>query len=96
MYYIIEVNNLRDYNQETINRIKRAEGQLRGILRLIEEKKDCKDVVTQLSAARSAIDKTIASIVAENLQQCILDANKEGKDTNDAVKEAIKLLTKSK
>jgi DNA-binding FrmR family transcriptional regulator len=41
------------------NRVKRIEGQLRGILKMMEENKDCKDVITQLSAARTAVNRTI-------------------------------------
>jgi DNA-binding FrmR family transcriptional regulator len=45
---------MMDYNEQITNRLKRIEGQLRGILRMMEENKDCKDVITQLSAARAA------------------------------------------
>ncbi|MDA6141614.1 metal-sensing transcriptional repressor, partial [Escherichia coli] len=56
-----------NYTDQTKNRLKRVEGQVRGVLRMMEEDKDCKDVVTQLSAVRSAVDRTIAQIVALNL-----------------------------
>ena len=42
-----------DYSDQVKNRVKRIEGQLRGILRMMEEEKDCKDVITQLSAAKN-------------------------------------------
>ncbi|NEU34851.1 metal-sensing transcriptional repressor, partial [bacterium LRH843] len=47
-----------DYNDQMKNRIKRIEGQLRGILKMMEENKDCKEVITQLSASRTALDRT--------------------------------------
>ncbi|PEX82414.1 metal-sensitive transcriptional regulator, partial [Bacillus cereus] len=62
-----------EYKKNTKNRLKRIEGQIRGVLRMMEEDKDCKDIVTQLSASRSAIDRTIGLIVAENLEQCLRD-----------------------
>jgi DNA-binding FrmR family transcriptional regulator len=54
-----------------INRIKRAQGQLAGVLRLIEEGRDCKEVVTQLAAVSKALDRAGFAIVATGLQQCL-------------------------
>ena len=53
-----------EYNDQMKNRVKRIEGQLRGILRMMEDGKDCKEVITQLSAARTAIDRTIGVVVS--------------------------------
>ena len=54
-----------------INRIKRAQGQLAGVLRLLEEGRDCEDVVTQLAAVSKALDRAGFAIVAPGLQQCL-------------------------
>lgn len=54
-----------------INRIKRAQGQLAGVIRLIEEGRDCEDVVTQLAAVSKALDRAGFAIVATGLQQCL-------------------------
>ena len=59
-----------------INRIKRAQGQLAGVLRLLEEGRDCEDVVTQLAAASRALDRAGFAIIATGLQQCLTDAEK--------------------
>ncbi|MBG9574386.1 metal-sensitive transcriptional regulator [Cytobacillus firmus] len=86
-----------DYNVQIKNRVKRIEGQLRGILRMMEENKDCKDVITQLSAARTAIDRTIGVIVSENLVECVQKANEnDEKSMEELVKEAVNLLVKSR
>ncbi|PLR83694.1 metal-sensitive transcriptional regulator [Bacillus sp. V33-4] len=86
-----------DYNEQMKNRVKRIEGQLRGILRMMEENNDCKDVITQLSAARTAIDRTIGVVVSSNLVECVRNANEEGdKNTEELVKEAVNLLVKSR
>ncbi len=85
-----------DYTPAIKNRLKRVEGQVRGILKMIENEKDCKDVISQLSAARSALDRSIASIVAENLQQCLTEQSDRGEDTSEIVEEAIELLVKSR
>ncbi|PKR77453.1 cytoplasmic protein [Halalkalibacillus sediminis] len=85
-----------EYDTQIKNRIKRMEGQLRGVLRMMEEGQDCKDIITQLSASRTAIDRTIGVIVSENLIECVQNANEEGIDTEDRVKEAVNLLVKSR
>ncbi|URJ51993.1 metal-sensitive transcriptional regulator [Paenibacillus polymyxa] len=85
-----------NYSDELKTRLRRIEGQVRGVLRLMDEGKSCKDVVSQLSAVRNASDKAIAQIVAENLQRCILEEQESGGDTDKLVKEAIQLLVKSR
>jgi DNA-binding FrmR family transcriptional regulator len=52
-----------------INRIKRAQGQLAGVLRMIEEGQDCEKVVTQLAAVSKALDRAGFAIVASSLHQ---------------------------
>ncbi|PAF22102.1 cytoplasmic protein [Terribacillus saccharophilus] len=84
------------YENQTKNRLKRIEGQLRGILKMMEENKDCKDVVTQLSATRTAIDRTIGVIVSSNLVECVREANETGQEADELVKEAVNLLIKSR
>jgi DNA-binding FrmR family transcriptional regulator len=83
-----------DYNDKIKNRIKRMEGQLRGILNMMEEGKDCKEVVTQLSAVRSGVDKTIGVIVSDNLIECVKAA--EDAEKEKLVSEAVNLLVKSR
>ncbi len=55
-----------------INRIKRAQGQLAGVLRLLEEGRECEDVVMQLAAVSKALDRAGFAIVANGLQQCLV------------------------
>ncbi|HZA03302.1 MAG TPA: metal-sensitive transcriptional regulator [Propionibacteriaceae bacterium] len=55
-----------------INRIKRAQGQLGGVLRMLEEGRDCEDVVTQLAAVSRALDRAGFAIVASGLRQCLI------------------------
>ena len=67
-----------------INRIKRARGQLDGVLRMLEEGRDCEDVVTQLAAVSRALDRAGFAIVATGLQQCL--ANGDEIDSVDVKK----------
>lgn len=85
-----------EYTPEMKNRLKRVEGQVRGVHKMMEDEKACKDVISQLSAARSAIDRAIAFIVAQNLEQCVREQNEKGEDTSEMVQEAIELLVKSR
>ncbi|WP_319467434.1 metal-sensitive transcriptional regulator [uncultured Trichococcus sp.] len=87
---------MNQYNKNIINRIKRAEGQMRGILAMMESGKDCSDVVTQLSAVRSSIDRAMGIIVAENLVSCVNDQEKDGMSKEESVQQAINLLVKSR
>ncbi|NPC93751.1 metal-sensitive transcriptional regulator [Bacillus sp. WMMC1349] len=84
-----------EYNDQLKNRVKRIEGQLKGILKMMEEKKGCKDVITQLSAVRSAVDRTVGVIVSSNLVECVLDVETKGEKTDELIKEAVNLLVKS-
>ena len=76
--------------------MKRAEGQMRGILGMMESEKDCSDVVTQLSAVRSSIDRAMGIIVAENLVSCVNDQEKDNIAKEESVPHAINLLVKSR
>ena len=84
------------YDDDIKKRMRRLEGQVRGVLNMMEEEKHCKDVVAQISAIRSAADKAIAYIVAKNLEQCIIDEMATGGDTSKVVSEAVELLIKSR
>lgn len=85
-----------EYNQQVKNRLKRIEGQIKGVLNMMEQGKDCREIVTQLSAARNAVDRTIGVIVSTNLEQCVRENVKKGEDTEHLVKEAVDLLIKSR
>ncbi len=61
-----------------VNRLRRAEGQLAGVIRMLESGRDCKDVVTQLAAVSKALDKAGFTIIATGLRQCL--ANPESAD----------------
>ena len=54
-----------------INRLKRAQGQIGGVIRLIEEGRDCRDVITQLAAVNKALDRAGFAIISTNLRECV-------------------------
>lgn len=69
-----------DEMKPVINRIKRAQGQLAGVVRMLEEGRDCEDIVTQLAAVSKALDKAGFAIVASGLQQCLAEGSLESLD----------------
>ncbi|RFU61643.1 metal-sensitive transcriptional regulator [Peribacillus glennii] len=85
-----------EYDKNVMNRLKRIEGQIKGVLGMMQQGKDCRDIVTQLSAARNAIDRTIGVIVSENLEQCVRENVEKGENTDHLVKQAVELLIKSR
>ena len=68
-----------DALKATVNRLRRAQGQINGVIRMIEEQQDCRAVVTQLAAVSKALDKAGFAIIATGLKQCVLadDENTE-------------------
>nr|BEK70438.1 metal-sensitive transcriptional regulator [Kitasatospora purpeofusca] len=57
-----------------LNRLRRAQGQLAGVIAMIEAGRDCKDVVTQLAAVSRALDRAGFKIVASGMRQCMAGA----------------------
>jgi DNA-binding FrmR family transcriptional regulator len=84
-----------EYNDQVKNRVKRIEGQLRGILKMMQENKDCKDVITQLLASRTAIDRVIGVVGSTNLIEYVKKADAEHY-SEEFLKEAVKLIVKSR
>lgn len=66
------------------NRLKRAQGQLAGVLRMLDEGRDCEDVVTQLSAVSRALDRAGFAIIAAGMKQCLVES--DGENTLDVQK----------
>jgi DNA-binding FrmR family transcriptional regulator len=64
---------------EVLNRLRRAQGQLAGVISMIETGRECKDVVTQLAAVSKALDRAGFKIVATGLRECVLGASTDGK-----------------
>lgn len=64
-----------------VRRLRRAQGQIGGILRMIEEGRDCEVIVTQVAAVSRALDRAGFAIIATGLKQCLLD--NDGADNMD-------------
>lgn len=86
------------YDDNVKRRLRRIEGQIRGVLHMMEENKECKEVISQLSAIRSAADRSISYILAHNLEHCLRKELEKGEnaDTKKLLEEAMNLMVRSR
>ncbi|WP_018155608.1 metal-sensitive transcriptional regulator [Demetria terragena] len=85
------IGNKDDY----LRRLKRIEGQARGLQRMVEEEKYCIDILTQVSAMTKALQSVSLGLLEEHLSHCVVDAAKQGGDEADAkVKEASEAIAR--
>lgn len=61
------------------NRLKRIEGQVRGLMKMVEEDKNCEEILIQIGSAKAALHKTGQLILEGHLHHCVLDGIREGK-----------------
>ncbi|KRE63710.1 metal-sensitive transcriptional regulator [Nostocoides sp. Soil756] len=64
--------------QAVVKRLRRAQGQIGGILKMIEDGRECQDVVTQLAAVSKAVDRAGFAVIALGLRQCLSDPEAAG------------------
>ena len=74
----------RENMDPIVKRLRRAQGQIGGVLRMIEEGRDCEDIVTQVAAVSRALDRAGYAIIATGLKQCLADNG--GVDSVDSEK----------
>jgi DNA-binding FrmR family transcriptional regulator len=75
-----------DVTEDVQNRLRRAEGQLRGVQRLLDEGADCRDVITQLTAAQAALHRTGLRLMTAGMRHCLADPDRaaaEGMSSED-------------
>ncbi|QLD11493.1 metal-sensitive transcriptional regulator [Microbacterium oleivorans] len=68
-----------DANKDDLQkRLRRVEGQVRGIARMVDEDKYCIDILTQVSAATKALETVALSLLGDHLSHCVAEASAEG------------------
>src|SRR5215471_3915686 len=81
--------------QDYLARLRRVEGQIRGLQRMVEEDQYCIDVLTQVSAATKALQAFSLSLLEEHLATCVVDAAREGGEQAQVkVKEASNAIAR--
>ncbi|MBY8840357.1 metal-sensitive transcriptional regulator [Streptomyces sp. SP2-10] len=80
--------------KSVLNRLRRAQGQISGVIRMIEEGRDCEDVVTQLAAASRALDRAGFAIIATGLQQCVtgMESGRKNGENAEAMRARLERL----
>lgn len=61
--------------QHVMNRLRRAQGQIGGVMKMIDEGRECKDVVTQLSAVSKAVDRAGFAVIAAGMRDCVIEGS---------------------
>ena len=81
-----------DERRDLTNRLKRIEGQVRGLQRMIDEGAYCPDILTQASAVNSAINSFCRVLLANHLRTCVAEDIREGRD--ETVEELVATMQK--
>ncbi|WP_331459742.1 metal-sensitive transcriptional regulator [Jatrophihabitans cynanchi] len=74
----------RESMDAIVKRLRRAQGQIGGVLKMIDDGRDCEEIVTQVAAVSRALDRAGFAIVATGLKQCLIDSG--GVDSVDSDK----------
>ena len=80
--------------QEVLVRLRRMEGQLKGIQRMVEEDKYCVDVLNQMSSIVAASHKVVAIIMKDHIQGCVREALTRDERSEDYIKELVAVIGK--
>ena len=66
--------------EAVVKRLKRIEGQVRGLMKMIEDDKSCEEILIQISSVKSALHKTGQVILEGHLHHCVIDGIRDGKE----------------
>jgi DNA-binding FrmR family transcriptional regulator len=84
-----------DGRDDLLKRLRRVEGQIRGLQRMVESETYCIDVLTQIAAATKALQAVALLLLEDHLAHCVADAAREGGEAADAkVKEAAEAVAR--
>lgn len=81
-----------DNREVLLKRLKRAEGQVRGVSRMVEEDKYCIDILTQISATQAALDKVALELVRDHAKYCLSNDEIDHGSTNEKADELVNAI----
>ena len=87
------MKNHPSHNKQ-IASLKRVEGQIRGIINMVNEEKYCVDILYQIKAAKSALVSVESKILENHIQSCVKNSLENKNDINAKVSELLKLINK--
>ena len=82
-----------DHQKDVVNRLRRIEGQVRGLVEMIQSGRSCEDVATQMSAARKAMDKTFYRMMACSVMEAVYESKTDAEAIVE-VERSARLLEK--
>jgi DNA-binding FrmR family transcriptional regulator len=80
--------------EQLLKRLARVEGQIRGISRMVEDERYCIDVVTQINAARAALDKIALGLVDDHVRHCLKDSMNVEADADELMDAVGRMLSR--
>jgi DNA-binding FrmR family transcriptional regulator len=80
---------------DVLGRLKRIEGQVRGLQRMVEQDEYCIDILTQITAASNALKKVAVGLLDDHIRHCVAQGTEEGKDMVREATAAIERLVKA-
>ena len=84
-----------EHKDELLKRLRRAEGQVRGVHRMVEEDAYCIDILTQVSAATKALERVALALLDDHLSHCVAEAAAEGGEVAaEKLKEASEAIAR--
>ncbi len=89
---VTPLTTTEEERRRIINRLRRLEGQIRGLQTMVESGKDCEAVLTQIMAAKSALNQVGLHIIGHSMKTCLVDDSI--KDRDELIDEAIKVFLK--
>jgi|YelNatPaOPRAMG01_1025707.scaffolds.fasta_scaffold23979_2 DNA-binding FrmR family transcriptional regulator len=88
----IHGGSAKEWEQEVLERLRRVEGQIRGLQRMISEGQSCRNVVTQISAVRSALDRAAFLYFAAHMKECLSASEGQGQGDMPTVDEMMEMF----
>lgn len=80
---------------DVLKRLRRIEGQVRGLQRMVDDDEYCIDILTQITAASNALKKVAVGLLEEHIRHCVAEGTEEGKDMVREASAAIERLVKA-
>jgi len=89
----VRQNEQERIKKNVLSRMKRIEGQVRGIQRMIDDGKECEDILVQVRAVRSALQSANKLILKRYMIRCHVEAMESGESQEESLEKFIKVLT---
>src|SRR5918995_7475361 len=92
---VVQTHGYTENKDDYLKRLRRIEGQIRGLQRMVENDDYCIDILTQITAASNALKKVAVGLLDDHIRHCVTSGSEEGKDMVREATAAIDRLVKS-